>query len=256
MEMETVVSPAFMRGLAQLGLLEQAKSEDELLKSAEHSALYQSFMLYRHELLDWNTRFNLTAIKDPEEVLIKHFLDSLSLLRAYDQPQAHLLDIGSGAGFPGLPLKIARPQWRVTLLEATGKRVTFLRHIVEVLALKDVEVVQGRAEDLGHNARYRGHYDVVTARAVASIGTLLEYSAPYCRRNGLIILPKKGELAEEIAQGKRAALQVGSTFYRDVAVDIEGLDDGRRFLVWQQRKPCPPQFPRSGSVIAKKPLGG
>ncbi len=255
MEMETAVSRVFVQGLVRLGLLEQAGSEDEVLKSAEHTALYQAFLLYRRELLDWNTRFNLTAIKDPGEVLIKHFLDSLSLLLAYDQPQARLLDIGSGAGFPGLPLKLARSQWQVTLLEATGKRVTFLRHMLEVLALENVEVVQGRAEDLGHDARYRGRYDIVTARAVASIGTLLEYSAPYCRRNGLIILPKKGELADEIVRGRRAAAQIGSVLAKDVLVDLPGLDDGRRFLVWQQCKPCPPQFPRSGSIISKKPLG-
>jgi 16S rRNA (guanine527-N7)-methyltransferase len=255
MEKETTVSPVFTHGLAQLGLLEQAKSEHELLEVATSSPLYQSFMLYRRELLDWNTRFNLTAIKDPEEVLIKHFLDSLSLLQAYDQPQARLLDIGSGAGFPGLPLKLARPQWHVTLLEATGKRITFLSHMVEVLNLDHVDVVQGRAEDLGHNTHYRAQYDIVTARAVASLATLLEYSAPYCRHNGLVILPKKGDLAEEIAQGKRAATQVGSALYKDVPVDLPSLNDGRRFLLWQQRKPCPPQYPRSGSVISKKPLG-
>jgi 16S rRNA (guanine527-N7)-methyltransferase len=241
--MSESLSETFLAGTQRLGLRLTEPQQEQ-------------FLVFRRELLDWNTRFNLTAIKDPEEVLVKHFLDSLSLLLAYDQPQTHLLDIGSGAGFPGLPLKLARPEWRVTLLEATGKRVTFLRHMVEVLALKDVEAVQGRAEDLGHNSRYRGQYDVVTARAVASIGTLLEYSAPYCRRNGLIILPKKGELSEEIAQGRRAAAQVGSILSKDVPVDLPGLDDGRRFLVWKQTKLCPPQFPRSGSMIAKKPLGG
>src|SRR6266702_891159 len=108
----------------------------------------EQFLRYRQELLDWNTRINLTAITDPEEGLFKHFLDSLSLLTVYDNPQARLLDIGAGAGFPGLPLKIVRPDWHVILLEATGKKVTFLRHIIETLQLENVVAVHGRAEEL------------------------------------------------------------------------------------------------------------
>src|SRR5438477_10980958 len=98
----------------------------------------EQFLRYRQELLDWNTRINLTAITDPEEVLIKHFLDSLSLLSVFDKPRARILDIGSGAGFPGLPLKLVRPQWQIVLLEATGKKVTFLQHMVETLELQDI----------------------------------------------------------------------------------------------------------------------
>src|SRR5713101_10184551 len=118
----------------------------------------EQFLLYRQELLDWNARFNLTAITDPEEILIKHFLDSLSLLMAYDRPGARLLDIGAGAGFPGLPLKIVRPQWHVTLLEATGKKVTFLQHMIELLQLTGIKAVHWRAEELGHNQQYRASF--------------------------------------------------------------------------------------------------
>ncbi len=213
------------------------------------------FLHYREELLDWNTRINLTAISDPEEVLIKHFLESLSLLMAYDRPEARLLDIGAGAGFPGIPLKIVRPKWQVVLLEATGKKVGFLQHIIEVLQIKDVEAVHGRAEELAHKAEYRASFDVVTARAVASLPTLLEYAAPFCRIGGQLIFPKKGELAEELAQGKRAGQQVGASFKADVPVSLPGLEDGRRLMVWEQVRKCPGQFPRSGSMMAKKPLG-
>jgi 16S rRNA (guanine527-N7)-methyltransferase len=233
------ISRSFVEGLRQLGLSDQYNEQ---------------FLLYRRELLDWNTRVNLTAITDPEEVLLKHFLDSLSLLLVYDKPQTRMLDIGSGAGFPGLALKIVRPQWQVTLLEATNKKVVFLRHMIEVLGLQDIEVVHGRAEECGHNREYRGSFALVTARAVAALPVLLEYSAPYCRASGSIILPKKGDLVDELEQGKRAASQVGAVFKRDVPVDVPGLTDGRRLLVWEQRKPCPPQFPRSGAAIAKKPL--
>lgn len=231
-----------MEGLRQLGLALDAHQLEQ-------------FPRYREELLDWNMRMNLTAITDPEEVLIKHFLDSLSLLLVYDKPQTRLLDIGSGAGFPGLPLLIVRPQWHVTLLEATGKKVTFLHHIIEVLQLKDVVAIQGRAEELGHRTEYRGAFDLVTARAVASLSTLLEYAAPYCRVGGQIIFPKKGALTEELEQGKRAARSVGAVLQNDMEVVLPGLADGRRLLVWEQQKRCPAQYPRSGAVIAKRPLG-
>jgi len=234
----------FAVGLHQLGL-----------EDSRFPAVVEQFLLYRQELLDWNTRFNLTAITDPEEVLFKHFLDSLSLLLVYNEPQARLLDIGAGAGFPGLPLKIARPQWHVTLLEATGKKVMFLRRMIETLQLEGVEAVQGRAEELAHDEAFRATFDVVTARAVASLPILLEYASPFCHVGGQIILPKKGELAEELAQGKLAAQQVGAILKDDVLVTLPGLEDGRRLLVWEQRRKCPMQFPRSSSVMAKKPLG-
>src|SRR5216684_6946574 len=216
--------------------------------------LIEQFLLYRQELLDWNTRLNLTAITDPEEVLIKHFLDSLSVLSVYAKPQARLLDIGSGAGFPGLPLKMVRPQWQVTLLEATGKKVTFLQHMIETLQLQGVVAVHGRAEELAHKEQYRAAFDVITARAVASIPTLLEYAAPFCRVGGQVILLKKGALEEELAQGKRAARVVGSMLKADIAVTFPGLTDGRRLLVWEQQKLCSAQYPRSGAVMAKKPF--
>src|SRR6266852_1439589 len=189
----------FLDGLKQLGV----EPEDTLL---------EQFFLYRQELLEWNTRMNLTAITDPEDVLLKHFLDSLSLLKAYTNSEARLLDIGSGAGFPGLPLKIVRPQWHVTLLEATGKKTLFLRHMVETLRLRDVEIIHVRAEELAHKREYRATFDIVTARAVSALPTLLEYCAPYCRVGGVIVLPKKGDLTEELQQAKRTAVYVGTKF--------------------------------------------
>ncbi len=172
------LSSAFFAGLLQLHLQLSIHQQEQLLR-------------YRQELLDWNTRVNLTAIKDPEEVLLKHFLDSLSLLSVYDKPQTKLLDIGSGAGFPGLVLKIARPQWHITSLEATGKKVTFQKHIIDLLHLDDIVTIHGRAEELAQKTQYRSSFDIVTARAVASLPALLEYCAPYCRAGGEIILPKK-----------------------------------------------------------------
>lgn len=215
----------------------------------------QQFLRYRQELSEWNNRFNLTAMTDPTEILFKHFLDSVSLLTVYDKPQARVLDIGAGAGFPGIPLKILRPRWRVVLLEATGKKVTFLRHVIETLGLHNIEAVQGRAEELAHHQAYRTSFDLVTARAVASLPVLLEYAAPYCRVGGQIVLPKKGDIAGELAQGKLAARQLGAVLRADKVITLPGLEDGRQLLVWEQVKKCPETFPRSGSVITKKPLG-
>src|SRR5437879_9240875 len=144
------VSGIFVEGLEQLGF----DPRDEQILAA--------FESYRQELLDWNSRINLTAITDSQDVLLKHFLDSLSLLKVYTNPEARLLDIGSGAGFPGLPLKIVRPQWHVTRLEATGKKTLFLRHMVEALQLRDVEIIHGRAEELAHKREYRAMFDIVT----------------------------------------------------------------------------------------------
>ncbi len=235
-------SKIFAEGLQQLGL------------DLHNEQLLAAFEFYRQELLDWNTRINLTAITDPQDVLLKHFLDSLSLLKAYTNSRARLLDIGSGAGFPGLPLKIVRPQWHVTLLEATGKKTLFLRHMVETLQLRDVEIIHGRAEELAHKSEYRATFDIVTARAVSALPTLLEYCAPYCRVGGVIVLPKKGDLTEELQQAKHAATLVGTKFKADLPIDLPGLADGRRLLVWEQHHSCPSRYPRSGAAIAKKPL--
>jgi 16S rRNA (guanine527-N7)-methyltransferase len=231
----------FMQGLQRL---------DPLVSGQQ----VQLFLRYRQELIEWNGRFNLTAITDPAEILFKHFLDSASILAVYDKPRARVLDIGTGAGFPGLPLKILRPQWRIVLLEATGKKVTFLRHIIQTLELSEIEAVQGRAEELAHQQTYRASFDLVTARAVASLPVLLEYAAPFCRVGGQIILPKKGDVSEELAQGKLAARHLGVVLRTDESVRLPGLEDDRRLFVWQQVKKCPETFPRGGSAMAKKPL--
>ena len=237
---------------------EKKLSEQEILAVLQRLAGEQSipqFLQLRQELLNWNTRVNLTAITDPIEVLLKHFLDSLSLLEVYNTEQARVLDIGAGAGFPGLPLKITRPAWDIVLLEATGKKVNFQRHIIETLGLQQIEALHGRAEELAHRSAYRATFDLVTARAVASLPALLEYAAPFCRVGGQILLPKKGELVDELEQGQRAARKLGLAFKADLPVALPGLDDGRRILVWEQVKLCPAQYPRSGAAMLKKPLG-
>jgi 16S rRNA (guanine527-N7)-methyltransferase len=211
-------------------------------------------------LLDWNTRVNLTAITDPADVLTRHFLDSLTCVLALppetrDAP-LRLLDVGAGAGFPGLPLAIALPRWRVTLLEATGKKVRFIEAAIADLGLPNAAAVAGRAEELAHRAEYRGAYDAVTARAVAALPTLLEYCCPFARAGAALIFPKKGDLAIEMAAGARAAPLLGAELLPPIAVPpLEGLADGRVLLVAHQRRLCPPQYPRAAGAPTRRPLG-
>jgi 16S rRNA (guanine527-N7)-methyltransferase len=238
-----------VEGAAALGLSLDA---EQLTRFAQLSDL----------LLDWNTRVNLTAITEPAEVVTRHFLDSLTCALALTPEERarplRLLDVGSGAGFPGLPLAIAFPHWQVTLLEATGKKTRFQEAVIAALGLTNARALHARAEEQAHAKEQRGRYDVVTARAVASLPTLLEYCAPFARVGGVVIAPKKGDLAEEVAQGVRAAALLGAQLLAPIPIPITlpGLaDDSRALLVARQQRPCPQHYPRAGGAPQKRPLG-
>lgn len=234
-------------GAAALGL---TLSEEQLAR----------FTGYRALLLEWNARINLTAITDPAAIATRHFLDSLTCLLAlpaeWHERAITLLDVGAGAGFPGLALAIALPAWRVTLVEATGKKVRFLEAVIADLGLPNATAVVGRAEEVAHQPAYRGRFDMVTARALAALPTLLEYCAPFARVGGYVVAPKKGELAEEITRGRRAALALGARLLAPIPVTLPALGDDRLLLAAQQERPCPPQYPRPAGAPAKRPLGG
>jgi 16S rRNA (guanine527-N7)-methyltransferase len=218
-----------------------------------------AFAAYRALLLEWNARFNLTAITDPHEIVTRHFLDSLTVARGVPRAQwagaPRLLDVGSGAGFPGLALAIAFPQWQVTALEATGKKASFLRHVAAALGLARARVLEGRAEALAHAPAERGRYDVVTARALAALPTLLEYCQPFARVGGLVIAPKKGDLAAELAAGRRAAATLGGRMAAPLPVTLSALEGDRVLIVVTQERPCPAPYPRPAGAPRKQPLG-
>jgi 16S rRNA (guanine527-N7)-methyltransferase len=222
-------------------------------------AQLQQFAQYRELLLDWNQRINLTAITNPQDVLVKHFLDSLACLfaipSAEQQKRLRLLDVGSGAGFPGLPLQIAFPAWQVTLLEATGKKVRFLETVIASLGLRQARAIQGRAEELAHDPQHRARYDLVTARGLAPVPTLLEYCLPFCCPGGLVIAPKKGAISAEVEQGTRAAVLLGGRFVETHPFSLPGLEDQRALVVFQAARAAPAQYPRRAGAPARQPLG-
>ena len=213
---------------------------------------------YYRELVAWNERFNLTAITDWEGVLVRHFLDSLSCLKALPRAEleagARVIDVGTGAGFPGLLLKIVCPGMRLTLLEATGKKVTFLEHVVRVLGLRDVGVIHGRAEELGRDPAHRERYDWALARAVAEMPALAEYLLPLVRVGGAILAQKGEGAAAEVHGADAAILTLGGRVRQLVPVELRGLAETRYLVVVDKVAATLEKYPRRPGVPQKRPL--
>ena len=224
-----------------------------------NSRQLDQFETYYNELADWNQRMNLTSVIDYEEVQVKHILDSLTLLPAigYNLPSdARVVDVGAGAGFPGLPLKLAFPALRLTLVESTGKKANFLRHVVETLDLAGVEVHTGRAEELAHKTELRGNFDLALARGLARLPTLLEYTLPFTRRGGLVAAWKHGGdgLQAELASARGALFTLGGRVRSRYPVTATGLTDDRVVVVIEKVKATPGAYPRRTGVPGKQPL--
>ncbi|GAB4451150.1 MAG: 16S rRNA (guanine(527)-N(7))-methyltransferase RsmG [Anaerolineae bacterium] len=215
-----------------------------------------AFEQYSQELIAWNQRVNLTSITAPDEIAVKHFLDSLSLypLLAELPPTLALIDVGTGAGFPGLPLKLALPQLRLTLLESTGKKTAFLQHLIQVLHLTGVAILTARAEEAGRRPDQRERYDVATARAVAALPVLAEYTLPFVKQGGLVIVQKGQHPADELKAAANALGILGGKVSQILPVTVPGLDAERHLVVIQKIKPTPPQYPRRPGLPAKKPI--
>jgi len=213
------------------------------------------FQLYENELLEWNSRFNLTAVRDREGIRIKHFLDSLSCILVFGSVSPNrLIDVGTGAGFPGVPLKICFPNMQLTLVESVGKKAEFCRHIVSALGMERVEVVQTRAEDIGQIPRHREKYDIATARAVASLPILIEYLLPLVRLGG-IMLAQKGENGPAEAQSVEKSVKIlGGQLQQLRLVNLPGVAENRFFIVISKMAGTPPKYPRKVGIPLKTPL--
>jgi 16S rRNA (guanine527-N7)-methyltransferase len=217
-----------------------------------------AFQVYYEELVGWNEKVNLTAITDYEEVQVKHFLDSLSCVQvlASLSSASNCIDIGAGAGFPGLPLKIALPETGLTLLESTGKKVAFLEHVVAELGLPGVEVIKERAEEVGRQIEFREVFDVALARAVASMAVLVEYALPLLRVGGVFVAQKGREVWQEVEAARGAMAILGGELREVRVVDVPGLDAPRSLVVVTKVNPTPEKYPRRPGIPAKRPLQG
>jgi len=214
-----------------------------------------SLMTYEKELLEWNQKFNLTAIRDVESIRTKHFLDSFSCILAWKaSPPTHLIDVGTGAGFPGLALKILYPSMKLTLVESVGKKAMFCQHIVSVLGLENVNVIQARAEALGQNSKHREKYDWAVARAVANLSVLSEYLIPLIRIGGRM-LAQKGESGPAEAQSAEKAMKLlGGKLEQLIPVNLPGVADDRYLVIVDKVAATPPKYPRKPGMPGKEPL--
>lgn len=210
--------------------------------------------LYGNLLLEWNEKMNLTAIKEPEEVLFKHFYDCILFFKNVEIPEnATVADVGTGAGFPGMVLKIVRPDLEVTLIDSLNKRLVFLNEVISVLGLKGIKTVHSRAEDAGKNPLYREKFQVVTARAVASMPVLLEYCLPLAKNGGMFVGMKGPSVEEELKVCDNALKVLGGRKPQIFTETLTG-DEKRAFVLCKKISQTPSKYPRKPSDISKRPL--
>lgn len=215
----------------------------------------EQFSIYMSVLLEWNEKFNLTRITDPRDIVIKHFLDSLSCFSAYSFPlDARVIDVGSGAGFPGIPLEIVRPDLNITLLDSTRKRLAFLEEAATQLELAGISILEGRAEEAGRDRTHRAFYQVVMARAVARMNILMEYLLPLVRRGGVAIAQKGPDVREELAEAAHSISLLGGELESIVQVTLPHSGIHRNLVVVRKIAATTSPYPRRAAVIQKEPL--
>ena len=222
------------------------------------------FEEYFHLLIEWNEKMNLTAITEREDVYLKHFLDSLSIVKVFPElnetvnsGEFSLIDVGTGAGFPGIPLKILFPNAKVTLMDSLNKRITFLSEVVNTLNLNEtgsIECIHARAEELAQNKEYREQYDLVVSRAVANLSTLTEYCLPFAKVGGYFIPYKSEKAGEEIAAAGNAIFLCGGTLKKEVSFILPGSDLKRSLIIIEKRQNTAKKYPRKAGMPAKNPL--
>ena len=213
----------------------------------------KQFYEYMNLLLEWNKKINLTAITEPEEVVLKHFIDSLTISK-YIEENTTLADVGTGAGFPGIPLKIYRPDLKITLVDSLNKRINFLNEVICLLNLKDISTVHSRIEDFGKNNQYREKFDYVTARAVANVSVLSEYLIPLSKVEGKCIYMKGSEIEEELNNGKNAINILGGKIEKVEEFKLPDSDILRNIIIINKMKNTPSKYPRKAGMPVKEPL--
>lgn len=221
----------------------------------------RQFSKYYEMLVEWNKVMNLTGITEYEEVYEKHFLDSICIVKAFSEKNIFLsdttkkvIDIGTGAGFPGIPLKIVFPDMDITLLDSLNKRINFLNEVIEELGLSGIDTIHGRAEDYAKNQQHREKYDLCVSRAVANLSTLSEYCVPFLKRGGYFISYKSGEVDEELKDAEKALSLLGGKAEKVVKFKIPETDIGRSFVIINKIQSTPGKYPRKAGLPSKEPL--
>ena len=233
-------------------LAKQAKS---LLGFNLLPAQVQKFNQLSELLLDWNQRMNLTAIKDPAAIAIKHYLDSLTLIEAVPCFEGRrLIDVGAGAGFPGLALAIAFPNLHVTFLDSTAKKLRFVDHVGQTLGLKNIRTLHARAEDAGRHPDHRGAYDIVATRAVARMPVLMEYTLPFAKLAGRVIAMQGSSAYEATSSAAKAISKLGGELFAIEEIKLPTLDHPRYLVVIDKIEPTPAPYPRSAGAPARRPI--
>lgn len=211
------------------------------------------FNRYMELLIEWNEKINLTAITDPEEIILKHFIDSLTIYK-YVKKDSKIVDVGTGAGFPGIPLSIVDSSFKITLVDSLNKRLIFLENVVKELELQNVELVHARAEEFGQNKKYRESFDVATSRAVANLSTLSEYLIPLVKINGKCICMKASEAGEEIKEAKKAINVLGGAIEKIEEFELPKSNIGRTIIIINKEKATPNKYPRKAGTPSKEPI--
>ncbi len=232
-------------------LLKKALSEWNIDISKEQM---KSFLLYYDLLIEWNEKINLTTIVDKDDIIIKHFVDSLALIRLSDLSGKTLIDVGTGAGFPGIPLKIMVPDSKVLLLDSLNKRLSFLDQVISSIGLSGISTLHGRAEDVANDISHREKYDIVLSRAVANLSTLSEYALPFVKKNGSFVSYKSGNVDEELEGSKKAIDILGGCVNHIERFTLPLSDNERTLIFINKEKNTPKGYPRKAGIPGKKPL--
>lgn len=215
----------------------------------------EQFLIYYEYLVEKNKVMNLTGITEYEEVVLKHFIDSLSIIKVIDpQKQNRIIDIGTGAGFPGIPLKIAFPNLEIVLLDSLNKRVLFLNEVIEKLRLGKISAIHARAEDAARKKEYRESFDLCVSRAVANLSSLSEYCLPFVKTGGKFISYKSSDIEEEIEQAKKACYLLGGKIKNKAEFTLPDSDIGRSFVIIEKERKTPSKYPRKAGLPSKEPL--
>ena len=213
----------------------------------------KQFYNYMKLLIEWNKKINLTAIIDPEDIILKHFIDSLTIAK-YINEKDKIADIGTGAGFPGIPIKILKPENEMLLVDSLNKRIKFLEMVIQEDKLKNIKILHGRAEEIGHNKAYRGNFDVVTSRAVAKLNILLEYMLPLLKLGGKCICLKGPNIEEELEEARNAIKILGGQIDKIEQMELPYSDNRRNIIIIKAMKQSPNKYPRKPGTPTTSPL--